>query len=189
MGRKVVFYSFKLFLPAFAALIGRGEGQHPVGAMDNAYNYDSILFWIFDRTLKVIRKNTEDSGQSIFRWPDPHYQSSCGAMDNASDYESEDCRFESCQDRFPFIVIQKDVEDMRYLAYQWNDRGPVAHWTTRLTTNQKIAGSSPARIGYLIFSWPNSLWEVLWRNGHRVWLRINTCWNLSATSCRLNTML
>jgi hypothetical protein len=38
----------------------------------------------------------------------------------------------------------------RYLA----DRptlitGPVAQWTTRLTTNQKIAGSSPARIGYL----------------------------------------
>jgi hypothetical protein len=27
------------------------------------------------------------------------YQRSCGAMDNASDYESEDCRFESCQDR------------------------------------------------------------------------------------------
>ena len=26
------------------------------------------------------------------------------------------------------------------------DRGPVAQWTTRLTTNQKIAGSSPARI-------------------------------------------
>jgi len=24
---------------------------------------------------------------------------SCGAMDNASDYGSEDCRFESCQDR------------------------------------------------------------------------------------------
>ncbi len=27
-------------------------------------------------------------------------------------------------------------------------RGPVAQWTTRLTTNQKIAGSSPARIAY-----------------------------------------
>jgi hypothetical protein len=25
-------------------------------------------------------------------------------------------------------------------------KGPVAQWTTRLTTNQKIAGSSPARI-------------------------------------------
>ncbi len=29
--------------------------------------------------------------------------------------------------------------------------GPVAQWTTRLTTNQKIAGSSPARIGYLFW--------------------------------------
>ncbi len=28
---------------------------------------------------------------------------SCGAMDNASDYESEDCRFESCQDRYSFL--------------------------------------------------------------------------------------
>ncbi len=27
------------------------------------------------------------------------YQRSCGAMDNASDYESEDCRFDACQDR------------------------------------------------------------------------------------------
>ncbi len=26
-------------------------------------------------------------------------QRSCGAMDNASDYESQDCRFKSCQDR------------------------------------------------------------------------------------------
>ncbi len=24
-------------------------------------------------------------------------------MDNASDYESEDCRFESCQDRYSFL--------------------------------------------------------------------------------------
>ncbi len=29
--------------------------------------------------------------------------------------------------------------------------GPVAQWTTRLTTNQKIAGSSPARIGNRTF--------------------------------------
>ncbi len=30
------------------------------------------------------------------------------------------------------------------------DRGPVAQWTTRLTTNQKIAGSSPARIDSIL---------------------------------------
>jgi hypothetical protein len=30
VGRRGVFYSFKLFLPAFAALIGKGGGgQHP----------------------------------------------------------------------------------------------------------------------------------------------------------------
>jgi hypothetical protein len=33
---------------------------------------------------------------------------SCGAMDNASDYESEDCRFESCQDRC-FLVWQESI--------------------------------------------------------------------------------
>ena len=27
----------------------------------------------------------------------------CGAMDNASDYESEDCRFESCQAQIFFL--------------------------------------------------------------------------------------
>jgi hypothetical protein len=30
-------------------------------------------------------------------------------------------------------------------------KGPVAQWTTRLTTNQKIAGSSPARIASLFY--------------------------------------
>ncbi len=30
MGRRGVFYSFKWFLPAFAALIGGGGGQRPV---------------------------------------------------------------------------------------------------------------------------------------------------------------
>jgi hypothetical protein len=28
-------------------------------------------------------------------------------MDNASDYESEDCRFESCQDRYVFFQGMK----------------------------------------------------------------------------------
>ncbi len=35
------------------------------------------------------------------------YQRSCGAMDNASDYESEDCRFDSCQDRYLFFQGMK----------------------------------------------------------------------------------
>jgi hypothetical protein len=43
-------------------------------------------------------------------------------------------------------------------------RGPVAQWTTRLTTNQKIAGSSPARIGN-IFPWHEGI------RGLRKWER------------------
>jgi hypothetical protein len=39
------------------------------------------------------------------------YQRFCGAMDNASDYESEDCRFESCQDRNVFFQGMKVSED------------------------------------------------------------------------------
>ncbi len=31
-----------------------------------------------------------------------------------------------------------------------NVRGPVVQWTTRLTMNQKIAGSSPARINRVL---------------------------------------
>jgi hypothetical protein len=38
------------------------------------------------------------------------YQRSCGAMDNTSDYESKDCRFELCQDRLE-IILGMQVED------------------------------------------------------------------------------
>jgi hypothetical protein len=61
----------------------------------------------------------------------------------------------------------------------------VAQWTTRLTTNQKIAGSIPARIEYYFFmdkkvsedkvngsvrqgDRPGLVSEVLWRNGQRI---------------------
>ncbi len=54
-------------------------------------------------------------------------------------------------------------------------RGPVAQWTIRLTMNQKIAGSSPARINKILCGkdldrlvWqagrPQVMSEVLWRN-------------------------
>ena len=33
---------------------------------------------------------------------------SCGPMDKASDYESGDCRFESCQDQI-FLILAKVV--------------------------------------------------------------------------------
>ncbi len=35
------------------------------------------------------------------------YQRSCGAMYNASDYKSEDCRFESCQVRISLFLGPK----------------------------------------------------------------------------------
>ena len=31
--------------------------------------------------------------------------------------------------------------------------GSVAQWITRLTTNQEIAGSTPARVEYILFFW------------------------------------
>ena len=36
----------------------------------------------------------------------------CGAMDNASDYESGDCRFESCQTRIFFIFFLLKLMDI-----------------------------------------------------------------------------
>ncbi len=58
-------------------------------------------------------------------------------------------------------------------------RGPVVQWTRRLTMNQKIAGSSPARINRVLCGkdldrlvWqadrPQIMPEVLWRNGQSV---------------------
>ena len=67
---------------------------------------------------------------------------SCGAMDSTSDYESEDCRFESCQN---FMLQGFRQASMASWPATTNVRGPVAQWTMRLTTSQKI-GSSPARI-------------------------------------------
>jgi hypothetical protein len=60
-----------------------------------------------------------------------------------------------------------------------NFRGPVAHWTRRLTMNQKIAGSSPARIDRVLCGkdldrlvWqadrPHLMSEVLCCNGQCV---------------------
>ncbi len=68
-------------------------------------------------------------------------------------------------------------------------RGPVAQWTTRLTMNQKFAGSSPARIS-CGKNLDRLVWQVdqlqlmskvLWRNGQRVWLWIR---RLQFESCQ-----
>ncbi len=77
---------------------------------------------------------------------DRPWQRFCGAMDNASDYESEEWRFEACQDRWSFMwqgILQASITSWPATP---SFTGPVAQWTTRLTTNQKIACSSPARI-------------------------------------------
>ncbi len=39
---------------------------------------------------------------------------SCGAMDNASDYKSEDCRFECCQDQE--VSCGKDLDRLVWQA-------------------------------------------------------------------------
>jgi hypothetical protein len=38
---------------------------------------------------------------------------------------------------------------VKFTFSHYRSVGPVAQWITRLTTNQKIAGSSPARIDFL----------------------------------------
>ncbi len=40
---------------------------------------------------------------------------------------------------------------VQYMAIDYDIRGPLAQWITRLTTNQKIACSSPARIGSFLY--------------------------------------
>jgi hypothetical protein len=55
------------------------------------------------------------------------YQRSCGAMDNASDYESEDYRFESCQNRNLLFLGQKCIRVQVKGRYRQGDRlGPVS---------------------------------------------------------------
>ncbi len=72
-------------------------------------------------------------------------------MDKASDYESEDCRFKSCQDQQDFMWQGFRQANMASWPATSSVRGPVAQQTMRLTMNQKIAGSSPAKINRVLF--------------------------------------
>ena len=45
---------------------------------------------------------------------------SCGLMDKASDFGSEDCRFESCHDRKSFFLSFKAIWKEAYLSEKWN---------------------------------------------------------------------
>jgi hypothetical protein len=73
------------------------------------------------------------------------YCGSCGAMDNASDYESEDCRFESCQDRF--YMWQLNNQTNRKLP----DNRPCVSMGNASDYAQKNAGSRPERIVRTLF--------------------------------------
>ncbi len=102
---------------------------------------------------------------------------SCGAMDSASDYESEDCRFESCQN---FMLQGFRQASMASWPATTNVRGPVAEWTIRLTTNQKIAGSSPARI--IRVSCGRNLDRLVWLQLMSEVLCCNLQWTMRLTT-------
>jgi hypothetical protein len=86
--------------------------------------------------------------------------------------------------RIDRILCGKDLDRLVWQgehsnSYNYNVRGPVAQWTMRLTMNQKIAGSSPARINMVLCGkdldrlvWlagrPQVMSEVLWRNSQCV---------------------
>jgi hypothetical protein len=63
---------------------------------------------------------------------DHMFKRSCGAMDNASDYESEDCRFESCQDRFLWFDSHRSEKQ-------------DAHLHQLLIENLKVTINSPVQ--------------------------------------------
>ncbi len=81
------------------------------------------LVWQVDQ-LQLMSEVLWRNGQRVWLW-------------------SEDCRLESCRDFMWQGFRQASMESWPATT---NVRGPVAQWTMRLTTNQKIAGSSPARI-------------------------------------------
>lgn len=43
------------------------------------------------------------------------------------------------------------------LIGRWCWRGPVAQWITRLTTDQKIPGSNPGRVGNIFFAFSSAI--------------------------------
>ena len=68
-------------------------------------------------------------------------------MDNASEYESGDSRFESWQGRDILCHTKIDFILNIYCHYYLPQiRGFVAQWITHLTTNQEIPGSSPGNV-------------------------------------------
>jgi hypothetical protein len=90
-------------------MTGLYKYQRSCGAMDNASDYESEdcrFESCQDRNhLLLLRRTGTKAWVVACKMTGLYkYQRSCGAMDNASDYESEDCRFESCQNRLKFLV-------------------------------------------------------------------------------------
>ena len=74
------------------------------------------------------------------RWP-------CGAADKESDYGSGESRFESWQGRNILSYTMIDFIPNIYCHYYLPEiRGLLAQWKRRLTTNQKIPGSSSGKV-------------------------------------------
>ncbi len=58
-----------------------------------------------------------------------------------SEFELEDCRFESCQDQKDFMWQGFRQASMASWPATTDVRGPLLQWTMCLTKNQKIAGT------------------------------------------------
>ena len=68
-------------------------------------------------------------------------------MDNASDYESGDSRFESWQGRNILSHTKIDfIPNIHCHYYLPQISGVVAQWKRHLTTNQEIPGSSLGKV-------------------------------------------
>src|SRR5215510_2351535 len=98
-----------------------------------------------------------------------------GAMDNASAYGAEDCRFESCRGRNFCRFSMLPLAPVTHKAHSVDcECGRVAQWITRLPTEQKIAGSNPAVVetfaDFQCCHWLQSLIKrILWTANVAAW--------------------
>ncbi len=119
---------------------------------------------------------------------------SCGAMDNASDYESEDCRFESCQDRYPFfnslegdrngseghVAQAQSRQSAKRFSSRWNWDSPTPWAAGECAPHPLVRGGGHTRLRLKGWGSPNSnegtytvvLYIYKYFVGASVWLRI-----------------
>ena len=128
---------------------------------------------------KKVRRMTDRKTQSV--------QRARGAMDNASDYESGDCRFESCQTRQNFS-LRSTVGYLRLVSFFWQLRGSydtrsnftlkVSHFgKTIASRNLEVVETSPRailsnqfieKVTRMTDRKNATSYKGLWRNGRRV---------------------